>query len=75
MVRVWVLRAYALRHDNWRKTLIVHPFQIPPKTIFDAGKTMSYVEKIMSDIIQITSDLFSAIANVSKAETYAVAIK
>ena len=28
------------------------------KTTSDAGKTMSYVEKIMSDIIQTTSDLF-----------------
>ena len=28
------------------------------KTTFDVRKTTSYVEKIMSDIIQTTSDLF-----------------
>ena len=34
-----------------------------PKTTWDMGKTMSYVEKIMSDVIQTTSDLFLPIAN------------
>ena len=29
-----------------------------PKIIFDMGKTVSYAGKIMSDIIQTTSDLF-----------------
>ena len=57
-----VYRAYAIRPYKWRKTLIAHPFQSLTKTIFDAGKTMSYVEKIMSDIIQTTSDLFRPIA-------------
>ena len=33
------------------------------KTISDVGKTMSYVEKIISDIIQTTSDLFSPFAS------------
>ena len=32
-----------------------------PKITSDIVKTMSYVEKIMSDIIQITSDLFFAV--------------
>ena len=35
-----------------------------PKIIFDVGKTMSYAGKIISDIIQITSDLFLPFANV-----------
>ena len=34
------------------------------KTTSDVGKTMSYVEKIISDIIQTTSDLFSPLANI-----------
>jgi len=33
------------------------------KITFDAGKTMSHVEKITSDIIQTTSDLFSPLSN------------
>ena len=33
------------------------------KNISDIRKTMSYVEKITSDIIQTTSDLFFAVAN------------
>jgi len=33
------------------------------KTIWDIGKTMSYIEKIISDIIQTTSDLFSSLAS------------
>ena len=44
-------RAYAIRPYNYCKTSIA-------KITFDAGKTMSYVEKIMSDIIKTTSDLF-----------------
>gem|GEM_PF-2565572 len=51
-----VYRAYAIRPCKWRKTNTA-------KITFDAGKTMSYVEKIISDIIQTTSDLFSPVAN------------
>ncbi len=36
----------------------------------DVVKTMSYVEKIISDIIQTTSDLFLPIANVWKTNHY-----
>ena len=57
-------RAYAIRPYNLRKTKINCYFPNTSKNTFDIGKTMSYVEKIMSDIIQITSDLFSALAYV-----------
>gem|GEM_PF-3018310 len=33
-------------------------FRNTRKIIFDVGKTMSYAGKIMSDVIQIISDLF-----------------
>ena len=36
----------------------------------DIGKTTSYAGKIMSDIIQITSDLFFAVANLWETKTY-----
>ena len=36
----------------------------------DVVKTMSYVEKIISDIIQTTSDLFSPVANIWKTNRY-----
>ena len=49
-------RAYAIRPYKWHKTNI-------GKITFDVGKTMSYVEKIISDIIQTTSDLFSPLCN------------
>ena len=49
-------RAYAIRPYKWRKTKAV-------KIKFDVRKTMSYAGKIMSDIIQITSDLFPPLAN------------
>ncbi len=57
MVHAAAYRAYAIRPYKWRKTNTA-------KNTFDVGKTMSYVEKIMSDIIQTTSDLFSPIANI-----------
>ena len=50
-------RAYAIRPYNFRKTKVA-------KITWDIGKTMSYVEKIMSDIIQTTSDLFCTLCNV-----------
>ena len=56
-VQAVAYRAYAIRPYNYCKTNTA-------KITFDVGKTMSYVEKIMSDIIQITSDLFSSLANV-----------
>ena len=57
-------RAYAIRPYKWRKSKTARLSQNTPKIIFDVGKTMSYVEKIMSDIIQTTSDLFFAFANI-----------
>ena len=57
-------RAYAIRPCNYCKTIIACSFPNIPKITFDAEKTMSYVEKIMSDVIQITSDLFSPLANI-----------
>ncbi len=70
-------RAYAIRpyiytvtdyhifasFGNWRKTIIAHSFPNTPKTTSDVEKTMSYVGKIISDIIQTTSDLFSLTCN------------
>jgi len=58
-VHAVMYKADAIRPYKWRKTNIA-------KTIFDAGKTMSYVEKIISDIIQTTSDLFPPTCNVRK---------
>ncbi len=55
-------RAYAIRPYNFRKTIIVRPFPNSPKNTFDVGKTMSYVEKIISDIIKTTSDIIFAVA-------------
>ena len=55
-VHAVVYRAYAIRPYKWRKTQAT-------KTTSDMGKTMSGVEKIMSDIIQTTSDLFSPLCN------------
>ena len=54
------------RSYNFRKTKNDCSFPNIPKTISDAGKTMSYVGKIISDIIQTTSDLFSPICNILK---------
>ena len=51
-------RANAVSPCNFRKTIIALPFPNTSKTTFDVGKTMSYAGKIMSDIIQTTSDLF-----------------
>ncbi|GEM_PF-1951252 len=48
-----LLRIFILQ---WRKTKIA-------KTTSDVEKTMSYAGKIISDIIQTISDLFSAVAN------------
>ena len=56
-------RACAIRPCNFRKSTIAHFFQNTPKITFDVGKTMSYAGKIMSDIIQTTSDLFSAVSS------------
>jgi len=39
------------------------PPAIMPETAWDMGKTMSYAGKIISDIIQTTSDIISAFAN------------
>ena len=55
-------RAYAIRSYKWRKTIIVRPFPNSPKNTFDVGKTVSNVEKIISDIIQTTSDIIFAVA-------------
>ncbi len=52
VVHAMAYRAYATRPYKWRKTIIA-------KITWDMGKTMSHVGKIMSDIIQTTSDLFS----------------
>ena len=38
--------------------------RIARKIISEIKKTMSYVEKIMSDVIQTTSDLFLPFANI-----------
>ena len=46
-----------------------------PKAIWDMGKTMSYAGKIMSDIIQTTSDLFSAVANLWETVSYGMISK
>ena len=45
-------------------------FQNTPKTTFDVGKTMSYAGKIMSDIIQTTSDLFLPFASTCETIAY-----
>ncbi len=42
------------------------------KTAWDIGKTMSYGGKIMSDIIQTTSDLFSSFSNRRETMTYGI---
>ena len=57
-------RAYAIRPYDFRKTQINCHFLNTPKTTWDMKKTMSHVGKIMSDVIQTTSDLFPAVANV-----------
>ena len=46
-----------------------------PKTTSDIRKTMSYAGKIISDIIQITSDLFFAPCNPLKAKCLQVRYK
>ena len=51
------------RSHNFRKSKTEDYFQNTTKITFDVGKTVSYVEKIMSDIIQTTSDLFSPFAS------------
>ena len=56
-VHAMAYRAYATRPYKWRKTIIA-------KITWDMGKTMSHVGKIMSDIIQTTSDLFSPFTNI-----------
>ncbi len=50
-VQTVAYRAYAIRPYKSRKTIIAHSFQNVPKITFDVEKTMSYVEKIISDII------------------------
>ncbi|GEM_PF-4402248 len=45
------------------------------KTAWDMGKTTSYAGKIMSDIIQTTSDLFSAVANLWETVSYGMISK
>ncbi len=50
-VYAMVYRAYAIRPYNFRKIIIARIFPNIPKTTSDIGKTTSYVEKIMSDII------------------------
>ena len=62
-VQAVAYRAYAIRPYKWRKTQVGSFFRNTPKITFDVRKTMSYVEKIMSDIIQTTSDLFSSFSN------------
>ncbi len=57
VVHAMAYRAYATRPYKWRKTIIA-------KITWDMGKTMSHVGKIMSDIIQTTSDLFSPFTNI-----------
>ena len=55
-------RAYAIRPYNFRKTNTA-------KTTFDVGKTVSYAGKIISDIIQTTSDIILADCNALKNKT------
>ncbi len=68
----YAIRPYIYTVCNQLTTYIVYiipqtpkavAFPITPKTTFDVGKTMSYVEKIMSDVIQTTSDLFLTLAS------------
>ncbi len=40
------------------------------KTAWDMGKTMSHAGKIISDVIETTSDLFSAVASLWITKTY-----
>ena len=56
-------RAYAIRPYKWRKPHDRCLFPNTTETTFDVGKTMSYAEKIMSDVIQTTSDIIYAIAS------------
>ena len=62
-------RAYAIRPYNFRKTKVGYLFRNIPKTTWDVGKTMSYVEKIISDIIKTTSDIIFAICNALNNKT------
>ncbi len=64
MVHAVAYRAYAIRPYKRRKPSTDYFFQNIPKTIWDMGKTTSYVEKIISDIIQTTSDIILAVCNV-----------
>ena len=43
--------------------ILGYVFPFAPETTWDTGKTTSYVEKIISDIIQTISDLFSPTLN------------
>ena len=70
-----VYRAYAIRPYNFRKTIIAHSFQNFPKTAWDVRKTMSYVEKIMSDIGKTTSDIILAFSTVWKTIPYSDSLK
>ena len=49
---------------KWRKTSTDYFSRNTPKITFNVGKTMSYAGKIISDVIQTTSDLFSPLANI-----------
>lgn len=49
---------YCIRLTNDAKPKFPIIFQNTTKTTPDTGKTMSYIEKIMSDIIQTISDIF-----------------
>ena len=40
------------------------------KTTWDVGKTMSYVEKIISDVENFTSDIIFAFTNLCKPKSY-----
>ncbi len=57
-----IFRANAIRPCKWRKPQAGCFFRDPMKTTFDVGKTTSYAGKIMSDVIQTTSDIIFAVA-------------
>ena len=58
-----------MRPDNSGKTPNRQYSPNTPKTTWDIGKTMSYAGKIISDIIQTTSDIIFAVCNTLKNKT------
>ncbi len=61
-----IVGANACVHNVVAKSEFNNRSQTSPKTARDIAKTMSYVEKITSDVIQIISDLFLPFCNILK---------